>query len=258
MIAPLARRHDAAPGQRDASRCRASRPTSSTTRGESVPLGGGGYVVLTRPWPGMLRGIWGDDERYRQTYWSKFPHRVLRRRRLPARSRRQLLVHGTHRRRDERQRPPHLDDRSRERAGRSSEGRRGGRLRQTRRHDRPGHLRVRHAQGRGDRLARVRRRAARPRRRRSSASSHARSTSRSRKSCPRREAARSCAASCATSPKDERSATRRRSPTRRSSTSFRNARSGSRSGRVKNACQLLQVQRSASRREATPDRIVSP
>jgi acetyl-CoA synthetase len=43
-------------------------------RGESVPLGGGGYMVLTRPWPGMLRGIWGDDERYVQTYWSKFPH----------------------------------------------------------------------------------------------------------------------------------------------------------------------------------------
>jgi acetyl-CoA synthetase len=43
-------------------------------RGESVPLGGGGYVVLTKPWPGMLRGIWGDDERYEQTYWSKFPH----------------------------------------------------------------------------------------------------------------------------------------------------------------------------------------
>jgi acetyl-CoA synthetase len=44
---------------------------------ESVPLGGGGYVVLTRPWPGMLRGIWGDDERYKQTYWSKFEHRYL-------------------------------------------------------------------------------------------------------------------------------------------------------------------------------------
>ncbi|HEY4433052.1 MAG TPA: acetate--CoA ligase, partial [Candidatus Cybelea sp.] len=43
-------------------------------RGEAVPLGGGGYAVLTRPWPGMLRGIWGDDERYIQTYWAKFPH----------------------------------------------------------------------------------------------------------------------------------------------------------------------------------------
>ncbi len=43
-------------------------------QGESVPLGGGGYAVLTRPWPGMLRGIWGDDKRYVETYWSRFPH----------------------------------------------------------------------------------------------------------------------------------------------------------------------------------------
>jgi acetyl-CoA synthetase len=41
--------------------------------GESVPLGGGGYLVLKRPWPAMLRGIYGDPERYRQTYWSRFP-----------------------------------------------------------------------------------------------------------------------------------------------------------------------------------------
>ena len=46
-------------------------------QGESVPFGGGGYIVLTKPWPSMLRGVWGDDERYRQTYWSKFPHRYL-------------------------------------------------------------------------------------------------------------------------------------------------------------------------------------
>ncbi|MGH7738101.1 MAG: acetate--CoA ligase [Candidatus Tyrphobacter sp.] len=45
--------------------------------GQSVPLGGGGYIVLTRPWPGMLRGIWGDDERYVETYWKRFPHRYL-------------------------------------------------------------------------------------------------------------------------------------------------------------------------------------
>ncbi|MEA2678120.1 MAG: acetyl-CoA synthetase [Chloroflexota bacterium] len=41
--------------------------------GESVPLGGGGYLVLTRPWPAMLRGIYGDPERYKATYWSRFP-----------------------------------------------------------------------------------------------------------------------------------------------------------------------------------------
>jgi acetyl-CoA synthetase len=41
--------------------------------GRSVPLGGGGYLVLTRPWPAMLRGIYGDPERYQATYWSRFP-----------------------------------------------------------------------------------------------------------------------------------------------------------------------------------------
>jgi acetyl-CoA synthetase len=41
--------------------------------GNSVPDGSGGYLVLTEPWPSMLRGIWGDDERYRETYWSRFP-----------------------------------------------------------------------------------------------------------------------------------------------------------------------------------------
>ncbi len=41
--------------------------------GEAVPLGGGGYLVLKRPWPAMLRGIWGDPDRYRATYWGRFP-----------------------------------------------------------------------------------------------------------------------------------------------------------------------------------------
>jgi acetyl-CoA synthetase len=41
--------------------------------GNSVPLGGGGYLVLQRPWPAMLRGIYGDPERYKATYWSRFP-----------------------------------------------------------------------------------------------------------------------------------------------------------------------------------------
>ncbi|HEU5357709.1 MAG TPA: acetyl-coenzyme A synthetase, partial [Gemmatimonadales bacterium] len=38
---------------------------------------GGGFLVLTAPWPGMLRTIYGDDERYRQTYWSRFPGRYF-------------------------------------------------------------------------------------------------------------------------------------------------------------------------------------
>ncbi len=40
--------------------------------GNSVDIPGGGFLVLTQPWPGMLRGIWGDDQRYRDTYWGKF------------------------------------------------------------------------------------------------------------------------------------------------------------------------------------------
>jgi len=38
---------------------------------------GGGYLTLTRPWPGMLRGIWGDPDRYRDTYWSRFDGRYF-------------------------------------------------------------------------------------------------------------------------------------------------------------------------------------
>ena len=38
---------------------------------------GGGFLTLTQPWPGMLRTIYGDDERYRQTYWSRFPGRYF-------------------------------------------------------------------------------------------------------------------------------------------------------------------------------------
>ena len=40
-------------------------------QGNVVPVGGG-FLAITSPWPGMLRTIWGDDERYQQTYWSKW------------------------------------------------------------------------------------------------------------------------------------------------------------------------------------------
>ncbi len=40
--------------------------------GNSVPLGGGGFLVMRRPWPAMLRTIYGDDRRYQDTYWSRF------------------------------------------------------------------------------------------------------------------------------------------------------------------------------------------
>jgi acetyl-CoA synthetase len=45
--------------------------------GESVPLGGGGYLVITKPWPAMARTIYGDDQRFVDTYWSRFPDRYF-------------------------------------------------------------------------------------------------------------------------------------------------------------------------------------
>ena len=45
--------------------------------GDPVGIPGGGYLTLTRPWPSMLRGIWGDPERYRETYWSRFEGRYF-------------------------------------------------------------------------------------------------------------------------------------------------------------------------------------
>jgi acetyl-CoA synthetase len=41
--------------------------------GESVPDGSGGYLILREPWPAMLRTLWGDDERFKDTYWSRWP-----------------------------------------------------------------------------------------------------------------------------------------------------------------------------------------
>jgi len=42
-------------------------------RGSEVGLGHGGYLILDKPWPSMLRGVWREPDRYRETYWSRFP-----------------------------------------------------------------------------------------------------------------------------------------------------------------------------------------
>ena len=48
------------------------KPVVVDDRGDPVAPGEGGYLTLQRPWPAMLRTIWGDDQRYRDTYWSRF------------------------------------------------------------------------------------------------------------------------------------------------------------------------------------------
>jgi acetyl-CoA synthetase len=45
--------------------------------GETVPNGNGGFLVIKSPWPGMLRTLWGDDDRYKSVYWSKFGDKNL-------------------------------------------------------------------------------------------------------------------------------------------------------------------------------------
>jgi acetyl-CoA synthetase len=71
MISPLPGVSNCKPGS-------AMRPLPGITadviddNGNSVPPGGGGYLVVRDPWPSMLRTIWGDDQRFVDTYWSRF------------------------------------------------------------------------------------------------------------------------------------------------------------------------------------------
>ncbi|HLK64505.1 MAG TPA: acetate--CoA ligase [Bryobacteraceae bacterium] len=72
MIAPLPGATATKPGS-------ATRPLPGvvadvvTREGESVPLGGGGFLVLKQPWPAMLRTIYGDPKRFQEQYWSQIP-----------------------------------------------------------------------------------------------------------------------------------------------------------------------------------------
>jgi acetyl-CoA synthetase len=52
-------------------------PAIVDSDGNPVDPGSGGWLVITRPWPGMLRGIWKDDARYKEQYWSKVRHCYL-------------------------------------------------------------------------------------------------------------------------------------------------------------------------------------
>jgi acetyl-CoA synthetase len=52
-------------------------PAIVDEHGKPVERGRGGWLVMAKPWPGMLRGIWGDDARYQEQYWTKVPHMYL-------------------------------------------------------------------------------------------------------------------------------------------------------------------------------------
>ena len=70
---PAARRHVRQARLGDEGRCPGISADVVDDAGKPVAKGEGGYLVLTEPWPSMLRTIWGDDERYKDTYWSRFP-----------------------------------------------------------------------------------------------------------------------------------------------------------------------------------------
>jgi len=118
---------------------------------QPVPLGGGGYLVLTEPWPAMLRGIWGDDERFIEIYLVALPRPLLRRRRCEARRGRRPVAARPGRRRDEHLRPPAVHRRDRVGARLAPDGRRGGRGGCGGRPDRSSGGRVRHPACRGGR-----------------------------------------------------------------------------------------------------------
>jgi acetyl-CoA synthetase len=53
------------------------RPRIVDDKGHDVPAGRGGMLCIDHPWPGMLRGIWGDQARYKEQYWTKVPGMYL-------------------------------------------------------------------------------------------------------------------------------------------------------------------------------------
>jgi acetyl-CoA synthetase len=52
-------------------------PVIVDDQGQSVPQNHGGMLCIAKPWPAMLRGIWGDDARYKEQYWSRVPGMYL-------------------------------------------------------------------------------------------------------------------------------------------------------------------------------------
>jgi acetyl-CoA synthetase len=73
MISTLPGVHDTKPGSAGVPMFGVE-PAVVDVDGNEVPPGEGGYLVLRRPWPSMLRTVYGDDDRYRNQYWNEIPH----------------------------------------------------------------------------------------------------------------------------------------------------------------------------------------
>ena len=149
MIAPLPGAIPTKPGS-------ATRPLPGVVaevvdrQGQPVGANQGGFLVIKQPWPAMLRTIYGDDERYRQQYWSQVPHVYFTADGARRDEDGYYLDHGPRGRRAERGRPSAEHDGSRERLGPPSQGGGGGGGRPAGRDQGRGHRLFRDAQaGRG-------------------------------------------------------------------------------------------------------------
>ena len=131
MISPLPGRDDDQAGLGDVPAAR-HLGRGGRRAGEPVERGGG-YLTLTRPWPGMLRGIWGDPERYQETYWSRYPGRYFAGDGAKLDDDGYLWLLGRVDDVMNVSRPPDLDHRGRVGAGVAPGGRRGGGGRRQRR-----------------------------------------------------------------------------------------------------------------------------
>ena len=210
--------HAAARHHDDASPARRRRPFPGHRRGDPERAGrdassdGGGLLALTKPWPAMLRGIYGDPERFVQQYWTKWPDGVyFTGDGAQARRRRLLLAARPRRRRAERRGPSDRHDGSRERAGRSPEAWPKPRSSASTHEIKGQAIAAFVTLKEGiDAVAGLRRRAEGARGQEDRRASRGPTRSCLPPTCPRRDPARSCGGCCATSPKARRSATRRR------------------------------------------------
>ena len=117
-------------------------PALVSPEGQTMEGPGEGNLVLTDSWPGQMRTVYRDHERFVQTYFSDLSGHLFHGRRLPPRRGWVLLDHGPRRRRDQRRGPPHGHGGSRIRAGRTPESGRGGLRRLPAQPQGSGHLRL--------------------------------------------------------------------------------------------------------------------
>ena len=124
------------------------RPEIVDAEGKVLEGAASGNLCIADSWPGQMRTVYGDHQRFIDTYFKTYPGKYFTGDGCRRDAGRLLLDHRPRRRRDQRRRPPARHRRGRERAGRARQGVGGRRGRLSARHQGPGHLRLCHADDR--------------------------------------------------------------------------------------------------------------